>query len=55
MRGVKDKYLTAIVNFLYHGEVTIFQEDLNDFLEIAEELHLKGLTKGGNSDQNNPI
>ena len=55
MRGVKDKYLTAIMNFLYHGKVTIFQEDMNDFLEIAEELDLKGLTKGGISDQNNPI
>ena len=28
MRGVKPKYLTAIVDFLYHGEVNIFQKDL---------------------------
>ena len=43
MRGLKSKDLTAIVDFLYHGEVNIDQDDLNEFLEIAEEFQLKGL------------
>ena len=36
--------LVAIVDFLYHGEVNIYQETLDSFLVIAEELKLKGLT-----------
>ena len=43
MRGLKGKDLEAIVDFIYHGEANIFQEDLNDFLALAEELQIKGL------------
>ena len=43
MRGVKGKCLLAIVDFIYHGAVNLYQEDLADFLSIAEELRLKGL------------
>ena len=49
MRGVKANDLDTIVDFLYHGEVNIYQEDLEDFLNLAEELKLKGLTDGGSS------
>ena len=44
MRGIKANDLTSIVDFIYHGEVNINQDNLNDFLAIAEELQLKGLT-----------
>ena len=44
MRQTKAKDLLNIVSFMYHGEVNIFQEDLDDFLSLAEELGLKGLT-----------
>ena len=43
LRGLKSKDLTAIVDFLYHGEIKIDQDNLHDFLEIAEEFQLKGL------------
>ena len=43
MRGIKSDALSAIVEFLYHGEVCIRQEDLNNFLVLAEELKLKGI------------
>ena len=49
MRGVKSEDLVAIVDFLYHGETNISQENLDNFLVIAEELQLKGLT-GRNDD-----
>ena len=32
-----------LVNFLYLGEANAFQEDLDSFLGLAEELKLKGL------------
>jgi hypothetical protein len=43
MRGVTAKNLIAIVDFIYHGEANIYQEDLDVFLALAEELQLKGL------------
>ena len=44
MRGIKSEQLVALVDFLYHGEANILQENLDIFLAIAEELKLKGLT-----------
>ena len=43
MRGVKSENLIAIVDFLYCGEANVYQENLDSFLAIAEELRLKGL------------
>ena len=43
MRGVKWDDLLAIVDFLYCGEANVYQENLDSFLAIAEELQLKGL------------
>ena len=48
MRGLKSGDLAVMLDFLYFGEANIFQENLNDFLALAEELKLKGLT--GNSE-----
>ena len=48
MRGVKFDDLLAILDFLYHGEANVPQENLEFFLSIAEELQLKGLTGKAN-------
>ena len=44
MRGLKTNILLSIVDFIYYGEANIFQEDLDQFLVLAEELQLKGLS-----------
>ena len=44
MKGAKFEDLSAVVDFLYYGEANVFQENLDSFLSIAEELKLKGLT-----------
>ena len=44
MKGAKFEDLLAIVDFLYFGEANVFQENLDAFLSIADELKLKGLT-----------
>ena len=36
--------LQAVLNFMYHGEVNVAQDSLNNFLAVAEELAVKGLT-----------
>lgn len=55
LKGIKHSDLTAVLNFMYHGEVNVAQEDLNSFLAVAEELKVKGLTqqqKPDSDDQN---
>ena len=48
MKGMKSGDLWAIIDFLYFGEANVYQENLDSFLTIAEELQLKGLM--GKSD-----
>ena len=58
MRGLKAKDLEAIVDFIYQGEANIYQEALDNFLALAEELQLKGLTGVNNKEQvekENPV
>ena len=43
--------LQAIVDFLYCGEAKVYQENLDSFLAIAEELRLNGLI--GQQDEKN--
>ena len=42
--GVKYKHLENLVNFMYKGEVAVAQEDLGNFLSIAKDLQVKGLS-----------
>ena len=45
MRGLKFENLLSLVDFLYHGEANVFQDNLDSFLGMAEEFQLKGLDK----------
>ena len=51
MRGKKSKDLLTILDFLYCGETYVYQEDLDSFLVIAEELELKGLMGKTNQEE----
>ena len=42
------------MDFIYYGEANIYQEDLDRFLALAEELQLKGLVKSENANLDNP-
>ena len=44
LKGFKANQLHSIIDFMYHGVAEIQQENLDDFLAVAEELQLKGLT-----------
>ena len=35
--------LKAMVDFIYHGKANVYQENLESFLALADELQLKGL------------
>ena len=44
LRGVQAEQLEAVVAFIYHGEVNILEERLDNFMLVAKDLQLKGLT-----------
>ena len=55
MRGLKGPDLVSIVDFLYFGEANVMQENFESFLELADELKLKGLTKGNENMEDGKI
>jgi len=51
LKGVKYADLVSVLNFMYHGEVSVAQEELNSFLAVAEDLQVRGLSqKSSNRD-----
>ena len=43
MKGIKSENLLAVLDFIYFGEVMICQENLETFMDIAEDLQIEGL------------
>ena len=43
LRGLKEKHLSALLDYIYNGEVTVFSEDLQDFFDLSDDLKIKGL------------
>eukprot|EP00092_Neocalanus_flemingeri_P007788 GFUD01008408.1.p1 GENE.GFUD01008408.1~~GFUD01008408.1.p1 ORF type:complete len:332 (-),score=86.07 GFUD01008408.1:2-997(-) len=54
LKGVKFTDLQSVLNFMYHGEVNVAQEELNSFLTVAEDLRVKGLTQSNSESQTLP-
>ena len=54
MRGMRSDDLLPILDFLYNGEAKVFQENLDDFLAIAEDLKLRGLAGTGETKEEMP-
>ncbi|KAL0115065.1 hypothetical protein PUN28_010564 [Cardiocondyla obscurior] len=44
LKDVNYRDLSAMLHFMYQGEVNIKQEDIASFLKVAEALQIKGLT-----------
>lgn len=45
LKDIKHEDLAGIIEFIYHGEVSIDQDCLAGFLQAAESLKIKGLTE----------
>ena len=50
LSGVNSKELYSVMDYIYLGEVNLFQNDLNSFLETSQRLKIDGLV-GGTEDQ----
>ena len=51
--GVSSVNLGFILDYIYHGEVKIYQEHLDSFLESAQILEISGLLGDSKEDSNN--
>lgn len=51
LRGVSSADLSALLSFMYQGEVSLPQDQLNSFLSLAEDLQVKGLVESGKSGE----
>ena len=49
LEGINSNELSSILDYLYHGEIMIYQDDLNRFLSIAQRLKLEGLMTEDNN------
>ena len=50
LSGVSSQNLRLMLDYMYQGEVQIFQEQLDDFLTVAQKLKIEGLI----SDEKKP-
>ena len=51
MNGVKFSVLENIVKFIYQGEVVIRSDQVNSFVDVAQDFQVKGLTKTSGETQ----
>ena len=49
--GVTKQDLTNIMDYMYNGEVHVYQDDLDRFLNMAERFKLQGLLGGSSSEE----
>ena len=49
--GISSRDMKYILDFMYHGEVHVAQEELDKFLEVAETLKIKGLNQESNGSK----
>merc|ERR1712129_436763 len=45
LKGILHKDLLALMDYIYNGETKVGTDDLNRFIDAAEELKIKGLAK----------
>jgi len=55
MRGVKPEDMAALLDFMYHGQAGVAEADLERFLEVAEDLTVRGLTMSDEEDANKHV
>ena len=52
LEGISSNELKSLLDYIYSGEAQIFQEDIDRFLQIAQRLHLNGITEKNNKVDN---
>ena len=47
LSGINQRELTHIIDYIYEGEVNVYQNELDDFLDVAQRLKIQGLVGSG--------
>merc|ERR1712126_11233 len=55
LKGISQENLSCILDFMYNGCVDIPKSNLNQFLEDAQELQIKGLKVSNEGEKNESI
>ena len=55
LEGVSSNDVRNMMDYMYNGELQIFQEDLDRFLNLAQRLKLEGLINDPNADQEEEV
>ena len=55
LSGVSSANLGCILDYIYNGEVSLYQEQLDSFLESSEKLEIEGLLSGKQEETNKEI
>ena len=50
LRGIQSLELESILQFIYLGEATFYQEQINEFLDVAKSLQVKDIAIGEGDD-----
>ena len=53
LKGTKIADMEALLSYMYHGQAYVAEGNLNSFLNLAEELEVKGLTCSKNTSGGN--
>ena len=51
LSGIHSTNLSLILDYIYQGEVQIYQEHLDSFLEVAQKLRIEGLITGADDEE----
>ena len=54
LNGVNKGDLEKILDFIYNGEIQIYQDQLDQFLDIAQRFQLEGLLQGKQKNEPEP-
>ena len=55
LEGVNSGDIRNVMDYIYNGELQIFQEDLDGFLNVAQRLKIEGLLAGPEDDQEEEV
>ena len=55
LEGVNSEDIRNVMDYIYNGELQIFQEDLDRFLNVAQRLKIEGLLAGTEEDQEEEV
>jgi len=51
LKGIKSEYMRKIIDFIFHGEIHVPEEELEAFLENAKDLEFEGLSTATPTDK----